>query len=191
MRAQFFINKSEPASASQPASAGDSKSAHKRGNWVGTLLLIILFLALAGGLVYVGKLYLDAQQQLKSVKLNVTSDVAKMTNEEIDKLLSDVGKHLALPNERPQVLTIANVDQLKISQPFFDSAQNGDKLLVYTRRVIIYRPSVDKVIDLATINPTTESASMRTPLTPQASPSSGVKPAVTTAPVIPSKTPLP
>jgi hypothetical protein len=187
MRAQFFINKSEPASASQPASAGDGKPARKRGNWVGTVLLIILFLALAGGLVYVGKLYLDAQQQLKSVKLNVTPDVAKMTTEEIDKLLRDVGKHLALPNERPQILTIANVDQLKISQPFFESAQNGDKLLVYTRRVIIYRPSVDKVIDLATINPTTESASVRTSVTPQASPS----PAVTTAPVVPSKAPLP
>jgi hypothetical protein len=55
---------------------------------------------------------------------------------------------LDLPEETPVVTTIENADEVK-NQEFFRSVQNGDKLLVFIKeaRVIIYRPSEDKIVN--------------------------------------------
>jgi len=66
-------------------------------------------------------------------------------------LVEQVGRHLVLPYEQPKIVTIANVEDLKKSQPFFNQAKNGDKLLVYSNRVILYNPELDKIIDIAAI----------------------------------------
>jgi len=179
MRAQFFLQKNDPAPAPAAGTSAEAQPVRKKRHWFGTFLLVLLFLALAGGLGYVGKLYWDAQNQLKVFRSDVASKVNNLTDEEINVLVADVGKHIALPMEKPQVVTITNVDQLKINQPFFANAQNGDKILVFTNRVVLYRPSLDKVIDLAQIKPSTESAI--------ASPSALATPEVTS----PSPSPIP
>jgi len=175
MRAQFFLNKSEPVPAAAPSVAAPAR---KRGGWFGKFLLIFLFVALAGGLAYVGKLYWDAQQQLKVVKNDIASKVTNLTDEEITMLIRDVGKHITLPTDRPQVVTITNVEQLRATQPFFNTAQNGDKLLVFVNRVIIYRPSIDKVIDLAQIKavPGLSAATPSATLTPTITPTKTIVP---------------
>lgn len=64
-----------------------------------------------------------------------------------------VSKHLILPkNEAPALLTIT--DTSKISTPFLKQAENGDKLLVYqdAKKVILYRPSVDRIIDVGPVS---------------------------------------
>lgn len=169
MRAQFFLGKNDPAPSetkSEPAPA------RKRKNWFGTLLVVLLILALLGGLGYVGKLYLDTQNKLKSIQDTAASKVNNLTDQELQALVEQVGRHIALPSEKPQIVTITNVDQLKIGQPFFTVAQNGDKLLVYTNKVILYRTSIDKVIDVAQIRSASNIplASASATVTPKQSP---------------------
>jgi hypothetical protein len=72
---------------------------------------------------------------------------------ETARLVLAVGKFMELPaDETPTVATIQDKDKLK-DQPFFAKAENGDKLLAYTKamKAILYRPSTNKIIEVAPI----------------------------------------
>ena len=73
------------------------------------------------------------------------------TNKE---LVGAVGKLLVLPaDEQPTIATVADLDKLK-DQPFFVNAQVGDKVLIYAtaKKAILYRPSENKILELAPLN---------------------------------------
>ncbi len=73
---------------------------------------------------------------------------------ETDALIAEVGKLYALPtDEKPTVATITDVDKLK-DQPFFKSAKNGDKVLIYTNanKAILYRPQEKRIIEVGSVN---------------------------------------
>ena len=55
---------------------------------------------------------------------------------------------------------VTNIETLKKEQPFFENAKDGNELLVFANKVIIYDPIADRIIDIAYIKPTsaTESA---------------------------------
>ena len=76
---------------------------------------------------------------------------AKLSEKEVRSIVTRVAKHIVLPEEKPQVVVITNVDTLKKQQPFFTTAQNGDQLLVYPSKVILYRPTSDQIVDVAQI----------------------------------------
>jgi hypothetical protein len=60
---------------------------------------------------------------------------------------------MTLPTEKPTIATVENTKKLT-SQAFFKNARNGDKVLMYTqtKKAILYRPSEDKVIEVAYLN---------------------------------------
>ena len=63
-----------------------------------------------------------------------------------------VGSHMILPvGETPKVVTVSNVEEMKKTQPFFNSASNGDKLIIYSNKVVLYSPVSDRIIDIAQI----------------------------------------
>lgn len=72
---------------------------------------------------------------------------------EVKDLVDEVAHLMDLPKEEPTVATVSDIEKLK-SQPFFNRAQNGDKVLIYqsTRKAILYRPATKKIIDVATVN---------------------------------------
>lgn len=107
---------------------------------------IILLTALIGSSYYFYSKYQKAQ-----MLLNNTGAVGK---EEVKTLVYQVGKLIELPaNETPTVATVTDIIKLK-DQPFFTKAKNGDKVLIYTqaKKAILYRPSTNKVIDVAPVN---------------------------------------
>ncbi len=87
---------------------------------------------------------------MKSANQNTTA-----ANEtQIEDLIKKVGNLIVLPTgENPTVATISDINKLK-NQPFFRNAQNGDKILFYTkaREVILYRPSLNKIVQVAPIS---------------------------------------
>ncbi|MEK7168727.1 MAG: hypothetical protein AAB778_01830 [Patescibacteria group bacterium] len=73
---------------------------------------------------------------------------------EVDVLIAEVGKLLALPSdEKPTVATITDVEKLK-EQTFFKNAMNNDKVLIYTKakKAILYRPSENKIVEVGAVN---------------------------------------
>lgn len=94
------------------------------------------------------------------------------TQDEVAALIAQVGQLIELPPETPTVATITDVEKLK-NQPFFAQAENGDKVLVYTlaRKAILYRPSTNKVIEVAPLSiGATPSAQLSPPPTPAPTP---------------------
>lgn len=109
------------------------------------LALIVIIIAAFPSLYFYNK-YQKTQQLLKNPN--------QVNKEEIKSLVSKVGKLLELPQgEEPTVATVSDVKKLK-DQPFFAKAQNGDKVLIYTnaKKAILYRPSTNKIIEVAPIN---------------------------------------
>lgn len=115
------------------------------------IILLILLLATAIGIGY----YSHSQYQKTKAELDkYREDPRKLTAEESKRIVGDVGKLITLPTgEEPTIATVTDKEKLK-DQAFFAKAENGDRVLIYTqaRRAILYRPSINKVIDVAPIN---------------------------------------
>ncbi len=72
---------------------------------------------------------------------------------EVSDLVFKVGKLIELPGD--EVPTLATViDENKVtSELFFKNAKTGDKLLAYVKnkKAILYRPSINKIVEVAPI----------------------------------------
>ncbi len=93
-------------------------------------------------------------------KIKYLENPALATNEEIKKLVVDVGKFLVLPkDETPTLATVSDPEKLR-DQPFFANAQTGDKVLIYalSRKAILWRPSTSKIVEISSLNPTTNNS---------------------------------
>lgn len=63
-----------------------------------------------------------------------------------------ISTHYVLPsNEQPALVTVT--DTTKLTSEFLKQTKNGDKVLIYqsNRKAIIYRPDIDRVIDVAPV----------------------------------------
>lgn len=101
------------------------------------VLCVVILLMLTACIL----LFMQYRQAVKDQAKSVPASTNQLTN-----LLS---KSIALPNEQVSIATV--MDKTKLSQPQLAAeAENGDQLLVYakSRRVILYRPSTKKVIDM-------------------------------------------
>lgn len=85
---------------------------------------------------------------------------------EIKSLTATIGAMLLLPeDEEPTLATVTDREKLA-DQPFFQKAENGDKVLIYSAsgRAILYRPSAKKIVDVTTVNIQTPPAATETPI---------------------------
>jgi len=82
------------------------------------------------------------------------SSELRAARKDFDTTTKAVGKLMELPDEVPVLATVTDLEKLK-GQPFFDEAQNGDKVLVFktASKVILYRPSTKKIINFSNLNP--------------------------------------
>jgi hypothetical protein len=113
------------------------------------LIALIVLIALGIGLV----LLLKDRNHLKN-EVSKLSQSQQTTVNEATELNNEVGKLIQLPtDEVPTVATVIDAAKVK-SQAFFANAQNGDKLLLYSKtgKAILYRPSTKKIIEVAPIN---------------------------------------
>ncbi len=112
---------------------------------IGVAAGAIILLALVPSLYFYSK-YKSAQSALKDPQAN--------TEQETKNLVNAVGRLMELPSDEvPSIATVKDKTKLE-DQPFFNKSQNGDKILFYAqaKKAILYRPSVNKIIDVAPIN---------------------------------------
>ncbi len=70
-------------------------------------------------------------------------------------LTERVGKHILITEkEAPRVYTINNIDLVRQKNPdFYKDAQQGDKVLIWKDRAIIYSEQLDRIVAVATATP--------------------------------------
>lgn len=66
--------------------------------------------------------------------------------------MESLSKIIVLPEEIPSIATVMDKEKLA-EQPFFQKAENGDKVIMYSenRRAYLYRPREQKIIDMTVI----------------------------------------
>ena len=119
------------------------KTAPGMGKKIGMVVLGLVFVVSVAGNVFLFKKYHDLQQ-----------DPQRQAQQETADLVASVSQLMVLPDgETPTIATVADTEKLK-DQPFFANAQVGDKVLLFTtsKRAILYRPSANKIIEVAPIN---------------------------------------
>ncbi len=112
-------------------------------------LSMILVIALGVIVVVLGIAAFYFYNQYQNIKKNPN----QVAQAETEALVAQVGKLIDLPkDETPTVATVLDKEKLK-DQPFFSNAQNGDKILIYTKakKAIVYRPSANKLINVGPI----------------------------------------
>ncbi len=145
---------------------------NKKPNYI-VILVVLAALVLAA---------LAAVMYFKPGKASL-SDTASVTTEEQAKTTVSKIKQILLVEgtEDPAVAEIKDVETVKKSNPeFYKNADNGDKLVVYSYRAIIFRESANQIINVAPIVNTTSSSSAA------AKPAAPTAPAAPVAPVVPS-----
>lgn len=113
------------------------------------LLFLIVFVLSLGGGAYTYTQYQTVSKELAKIK----SSPRSVATEETKKTVEMVAKIVELPKENPTIATVTDAQKLK-NQAFFASAQNGDKVLIYTeaKKAYLYRPSNNKIIEVAPVN---------------------------------------
>lgn len=108
------------------------------------VILVVLIIAV---IIVIGGFWFFNKQKISS---------APQTSEaEIQDIVAKVGKLMNLPSdETPAIATVSDVTKLD-DQDFFKNAKNGDKVLAYSKnkKAIIFRPSENKIIEVAFYNP--------------------------------------
>ena len=124
---------------------GDKKLPNRQRNVfvVVGAVLIVAFAAAAGFFYW----------QYTNLKANPDSVAQETTQRLVDK----VGKLYALPEEEPTVAQISDKEKLK-DQPFVQSAENGDYLLIFTnaKLAVLYREADNRLINVGPIAITPE-----------------------------------
>lgn len=124
--------------------------------------------------------YLYAQNRLAQSKIKQLSNPQVSVKAEVDALVNRVNKIVELPTgESPTVATVVDASKLK-SQAFFANAANGDKVLMYikAKKAYLYRPSINKLIEVSPIDIGSQAASAPAPI---AAPASSTPAAKTTS----------
>lgn len=111
----------------------------------GIIIIALIVIPIAVGL-------LAREQQIRNNNDGATADVLAET--EANEIIEKLAALMELPNEEPTVATVSDVSQLS-DQQFFAKAQNGDKVIIFpnAQKAILYRPSTDKIIEIAVYTP--------------------------------------
>ena len=132
----------------QPAHSGKTKKSKKRTViWVVVAVVVVAALA---GVAYM--VYNKIQDQ--NAKIERLSDPQQAAKDEAQRIKDLVGQLADIPtDEVPTIATVNDVSKLQ-GQAFFAKAQNGDKVLIFTKakKAYLYRPSTNKLVEVAPIN---------------------------------------
>jgi hypothetical protein len=110
---------------------------------LGFLVLIIMLFSL-----------MSERNELKEQVTKLSGSSADSGAEEVKRITREISRTFQLPTgETPTLATVTDATKVR-AQAFFHDAQNGDKVLLYSKagQAILYRPSTKKIIAVAPVN---------------------------------------
>lgn len=132
----------------------EPKSVPKKGlNW---LKIVVVAFILGCILGLSGAAFYFYRQYKKSVSTQAALGGEEQAAKEAQAIKETIGQFMELPaDEEPVMATVTDVEKIK-TQSFFINAQNGDKVLIYTKnkKAILYRPSTKKIIEVSILSGT-------------------------------------
>ena len=79
--------------------------------------------------------------------------IAELDATQVEKLVGVVGKHVVLPEpldiSQVQVAAVQDAEKLKPVSQFFKDAQNGDQLIIFPTKLVLFRPSENKIVNIS------------------------------------------
>ncbi|GMQ95340.1 MAG: hypothetical protein BMS9Abin13_453 [Patescibacteria group bacterium] len=110
---------------------------------------IILLLIFIGALVWFAFDYIEAKKQVALLSNPVAQQEAYQ--KEIREIVKQVSKLIILPEGSPDLATIQDATALAAQQPFFKDAENGDKILIYKDKAIIFSPTKNMLVNVGPV----------------------------------------
>ena len=109
---------------------------------------------------------------------------AKLTDAQVDSVVARISKFMVVPvDERPSVVVLKDTASLAQQQPFYKDSVDGNILVVYSTRAIIYDAVSNKLVGVSPIQQNTA-----TPVpSPVASGSAQLTPTPSASPIAPEK----
>lgn len=109
------------------------------------MILTVLFIALFAVSIY---FFIENRK----INKQLTDPSNSQPQQEIDDLISKVGALIILPEgQEPIIATVKDVDALAAQQPFFRDAENGDMILIYKEKAIIYSTKKNKLVNVGPV----------------------------------------
>ncbi|MGI9027266.1 MAG: hypothetical protein ACR2FM_00245 [Candidatus Saccharimonadales bacterium] len=143
-----IIEKKTPVASTTRVTAAAPKKRPKKSNKSYIVALALVLVIGAGA--FAGYRVYDNQRQEIS-RLSNPQESAKV---ETERIKQQVAKLIELPaDEDPTIATVVDPDKLS-NQPFFAKAQKDDRVVMYAKakKAVLYRPSSNKIIEVAPIN---------------------------------------
>ncbi|MCC7357038.1 LytR C-terminal domain-containing protein [Candidatus Uhrbacteria bacterium] len=142
----------EPEEIEVPVASQTDMPASKKINPFAAALLIIIVLV-AGGLFV--KNTLAAKKVAE--KSTPTEQAEPAKKDEVQETIRRVAKHIKVKtDEVPTVATVQDADLLRKNNPiFYQYAQSGDRLVIWSDKAILYSPTEDILLSVmpVTVNP--------------------------------------
>jgi hypothetical protein len=117
-----------------------------------TILLTLVVVAALGAVGYLVYQYVSLRNDLNDPNYLINLQVEQQSNTR-ERIMSRLSSIMLLPDEtNPKIATISNIEDLKKENPeFYKNSVNGDTLVLYSELAIIYRDSLNKIINIAPI----------------------------------------
>lgn len=112
------------------------------------LVLALLVVALVGA----GGWYAWRSQSSDDLARLSANAGAKLTDDQVQRLIERISRFMVLPDEEnPSVVVIRDAASLAQQQSFYRGAKDGDILVVYSSRAIIYDAKANKLVNVGPI----------------------------------------
>lgn len=135
----------------KPISSGKKLIGKKQKSKIlGKVIFGLLFIIVTAAFAWSFISYQEAKNKI--AYLSSMQGKAELSEQEVAELLAKVGGHIILPEEEePMIATIQDVESLKVEQPFFEKAQNGDQLIIYSDKAIVYSEERDVLVNVGPV----------------------------------------
>lgn len=122
------------------------KSKDSKSGGLYKFVIVALILVIAGGGVYFFVVKPNGSQVLGD-QSQTNADTQKYNG-----IVDGLRKKVLLPDESPTIATIVNLEEVKQQNAkFYESAQVGDIVIIFTTKALIYREAQDLIINVAPV----------------------------------------
>ena len=133
----------------RPASGGGFGDNKKPIYFIGGAVVIAIVLS---GYYLLSNPSIQTDEGQKQTEINA---IPQLDEKQVQEIVTQIEKVTPVKkDEKPVITEIVDVENLKKTNAFYKDAQNGDKLIVFAqdKKVIIYRPSTNQVINIAALS---------------------------------------